>query len=100
MAAGLYGWGRHHVNHVHPRGWISSAYYVSVPDETASGKGKAGWLKFGEPPIRTAPELLPEKWVQPKAGMVVLFPSFLWHGTAPIHDGSVRVTAPFDVVPA
>lgn len=91
--------GGYHVNHLHPRGWISSSYYVSVPNETAAVEDKAGWLKFGEPPVKTHPVLEPEKWVQPKAGMVVLFPSFLWHGTEPIHDGSVRVTAPFDVVP-
>lgn len=93
------GGGGHHVNHVHPRGWISSSYYVFVPNETATGESKAGWIKFGEPPITTSPTLEPEKWVQPKPGMVVLFPSFFWHGTEPIHDGSVRVTAPFDVVP-
>lgn len=94
------GSGGHHVNHIHPKGWISSAYYVSVPDEVASGEDKAGWIKFGEPPFRTEPVLPAEHWIQPKAGMLVLFPSFLWHGTEPIHDGSVRVTAPFDVVPA
>jgi tetratricopeptide (TPR) repeat protein len=95
----LQGGGRH-VNHVHPEGWISSSYYVSVPPETRSGDDKAGWIKFSEPPFATIPESPPEKWVQPEAGLLVLFPSFLWHGTAPIHDGSVRVTAPFDAVPA
>jgi tetratricopeptide (TPR) repeat protein len=94
----LYGGGRH-VNHVHPEGWISSAYYVSVPEETKTASNKAGWIKFGEPPYDTLPPSPPEKWIQPEAGMLVLFPSFVWHGTEPIHDGSVRVTAPFDVVP-
>ena len=94
------GSGGHHVNHIHPKGWISSAYYVSVPEEVASGEDKGGWIKFGEPPFRTEPVLPAEHWVQPKAGMLVLFPSFLWHGTEPIHDGSFRVTAPFDLVPA
>ena len=90
------GW---HVNHVHPEGWISSAYYVSVPPEVDEGDGKAGWIKFGEPPFRTEPPTPAQKWVKPHAGLVVLFPSFLWHGTEAIGDGSVRVTAPFDVVP-
>ena len=90
------GW---HVNHVHPEGWISSSYYVSVPEETRSGDGKAGWIKFGEPPFQTSPETPPQKWIRPEAGLLVLFPSFLWHGTAAIHDDSVRVTAPFDAVP-
>ncbi len=95
----LHGRGRH-VNHVHPEGWISSAYYVAVPEEVEAGTGKAGWIKFGEPPFRSTPPTLPQKWLKPTAGMLVLFPSFLWHGTEAIGDDSVRVTAPFDVVPA
>jgi tetratricopeptide (TPR) repeat protein len=90
------GW---HVNHVHPEGWISSSYYVSIPEETRSGDDKAGWIKFGEPPFETVPPTPPQKWIRPEAGLLVLFPSFLWHGTAPIHGDSVRVTAPFDAVP-
>ena len=91
------GW---HVNHVHPEGWISSAYYVAVPEETTtSADDKSGWIKFGEPPFETDPPTPPQKWICPKAGVLVLFPSFMWHGTVPIHDGSVRVTAPFDAVP-
>jgi len=95
----LHGGGRH-VNHVHPEGWISSSYYVSVPDETKTDSNRAGWIKFAEPPFETSPPSAAEKWICPEAGMLVLFPSFLWHGTEPIHDGAVRVTAPFDVVPA
>lgn len=95
----LHGGGRH-VNHVHPEGWISSSYYVSVPEETRTDSGRAGWIKFAEPPFESSPASPPEKWIRPEAGMLVLFPSFLWHGTEPIHDGSVRVTAPFDVIPA
>lgn len=94
----LFGGGRH-INHVHPEGWISSAYYVSVPAETDSDENMAGWIKFGEPPFRTTPPNPPEKWIRPEAGMLVLFPSFLWHGTKPIRSDSVRVTAPFDAVP-
>jgi hypothetical protein len=89
-----------HVNHMHPEGWISSAYCVAVPDEVPDESGKAGWIKFGEPPFKSTPPTPPQKWVQPSAGLLVLFPSFLCHGTSPIKDDSVRVTAPFDVVPA
>jgi hypothetical protein len=95
----LQGGGRH-VNHVHPEGWISSAYYVSVPEETRQDDSRAGWIKFGEPPYVTSPPSGPEKWIRPEAGLLVLFPSFLWHGTEAIDDGSTRVTAPFDAVPA
>lgn len=89
--------GGHHVNHVHPEGWISSAYYVAVPDQQT---GKGGWIKFGEPPFQTEPALDPLKWIEPKPGLLALFPSYMWHGTHPIGDGGPRITAPFDVVPA
>ncbi|MEM7494441.1 MAG: putative 2OG-Fe(II) oxygenase [Pseudomonadota bacterium] len=94
----LIGGGRH-VNHIHSEGWISSAYYASVPAETRSGDSKSGWIKFAEPPFQTQPETPPQKWIQPEAGLLVLFPSYLWHGTEPINGTSERVTAPFDVVP-
>ena len=95
----LHGGGRH-VNHVHPNGWISSAYYAVVPEETFTGEGKAGWIKFGQPPFATEPPSPPQKWVQPRPGLLMLFPAFLWHGTEPILDGSTRITAAFDAVPA
>lgn len=91
--------GGNHVNHIHSEGWISSAYYASVPPETRAGDSKAGWIKFGEPPFPTRTDTSPQKWIQPEAGILVLFPSYLWHGTEPISGNATRVTAPFDVVP-
>jgi len=88
-----------HTNHVHPKGWISSAYYVDVPDVARDEAAKQGWLKFGEPnfeagfaePIRRA--------VQPLGGRLVLFPSYMWHGTVPFRSQSTRTTIAFDVLP-
>ena len=91
--------GGNHVNQFHPEGWISSSYYVSVPEETNDASRRADWIKFGEPPYPTRPASLPLKWVQSKAGTLVLFPSYMWHGTEPIDEGSTRITAPFDIVP-
>ncbi|HEX6396148.1 MAG TPA: putative 2OG-Fe(II) oxygenase, partial [Steroidobacteraceae bacterium] len=90
--------GGFHMNHVHPRGWLSSAYYVSLPD-VRDADTRAGWLKFGEPGIKL-PRCGPEHFVQPAAGMLVLFPSYLWHGTVPFAAGDPRLTAAFDVVPS
>ena len=89
--------GGHHVNHVHPAGWISSSYYVALPDAVAGNAQHEGWIKFGEPP-RPMPTCGIEKLVEPKVGSLVLFPSYMWHGTIPISSGE-RLTAPFDVVP-
>jgi tetratricopeptide (TPR) repeat protein len=90
--------GGFHIDHVHPRGWLSSAYYVDLPD-VSDADSRAGWLKFGEAPMRI-PGCGPEHFVRPAAGMLVLFPSYLWHGTVPFATGRPRLTAAFDVVPA
>ncbi len=90
--------GGFHTNHVHPQGWLSSAYYIEVPDVVADDTSREGWLKFGEPglPIAGCP---PDHFVKPAAGMLVLFPSYLWHGTVAFSEGGRRLTAAFDVVP-
>ena len=90
--------GGHHVNHVHPEGWISSAYYAQVPAEVADAHLRSGWVKFGEPNVPT-PGAPPAHFVQPHAGRLVLFPSYMWHGTLPIHGDEPRVTVAFDAVP-
>ena len=87
--------GGFHVDHVHPQGWLSSAYYVELPEAAAS---REGWLKFGEPGVRIE-GCAAEHFVQPELGLLVLFPSYFWHGTVPFHEGS-RLTAAFDVSPA
>ena len=86
------------MNHVHPKGWISSAYYVSVPPEVQDAKARSGWLKFGEPRYPT-PSLAAEFAVQPEPGMLVLFPSYLWHGTTAIFGETPRTTIAFDALP-
>lgn len=85
-------------NHVHDRGWISSAYYVSLLPKELRINPKAGWLKFGEP-NRPVANCTPERFIEPKLGTLVLFPSYFWHGTVPF-EGSERLSAAFDVAPA
>lgn len=89
--------GGFHTSHVHPQGWISSAYYVEVPEDVA-GDERAGWLAFGEV-TPAAPGCGAQHFVRPEPGMLVLFPSFFWHGTVPFTRGARRLTAAFDVVP-
>jgi Flp pilus assembly protein TadD len=87
-----------HVNHIHPQGWISSAYYVAVPEEVRDPSVKSGWIKFGEPRF-AHPNVGPAHFVQPRAGRLVLFPSYMWHGTNPIRGAEQRLTVAFDAVP-
>ena len=90
--------GGFHVNHIHPEGWVSSAYYASVPDEVDDSTLRSGWLKFGEPRF-AVPGLAPFLEVQPRPGRLVLFPSYLWHGTHALRGDAPRMSVPFDAVP-
>ena len=86
-----------HVDHVHPMGWLSSALYVDLPKAVDSGR--EGWIKFGEPGVPTAVPLAAEHVLKPQAGMLALFPSYMWHGTIPFGGDEPRLTIAFDVVP-
>jgi hypothetical protein len=89
-----------HVNHTHPRGWISSCYYVGVPEVTKDESQRQGWIKFGESSFEHLLEKNPaRRAVQPVPGRLVLFPSYMWHGTNPFHAPTTRTTIAFDVVP-
>jgi tetratricopeptide (TPR) repeat protein len=89
--------GGYQPNHVHDRGWISSAYFVSVLPGERPKDPRAGWLKFGEP-NRPPAGCGPEKFVEPQPGMLVLFPSYIWHGTIPF-EGAERLSMAFDLIP-
>ncbi len=88
-----------HANHVHHQGWISSAYYVAVPDEVADETVKQGWLKFGESNMRLGARDKASRLVKPAVGKLALFPSYFWHGTVPFTSDATRLTVAFDVVP-
>lgn len=89
-----------HVDHVHPEGWLSSAFYVETPDSVLDSAERQGWIKFGEPGVPTKPRLPAEHFVRPEPGLLVLFPSYMWHGTVPFTSEESRMTIAFDVVPA
>ena len=84
-----------HVNHVHPAGWISSAFYVALPEAAMGGENHAGWLSIGEV-TELGLDLPPIRLIEPKPGRLVLFPSSQWHGTRPFAEGE-RLTVAFDV---
>jgi uncharacterized protein (TIGR02466 family) len=84
-----------HLNHVHKSGWISSAYYVALP----KANGEEGWLTFGAPPFDMGFSDPVRRKVEPKVGRLVLFPSYMWHGTTPFQSDEARTTIAFDVLP-
>ena len=97
----LTGGGGHHVPHFHGAGWLSSAYYAALPHAmtTAAADSTAGHIQFGSPPAVLGLDLPPRRIVRPEPGRLVLFPSYLWHGTLEFPGDGSRLTAAFDVVP-
>lgn len=89
-----------HRDHFHPEGWLSSAFYVETPDAALERADREGWIRFGQPPYPTRPALPAEHFVRPKPGRLVLFPSYMWHGTVPFTTDESRMTIAFDVQPA
>lgn len=87
-----------HANHIHPAGWLSSALYVALPPSLGDGNDRAGWLALGEPQSELGLGIEPARFIEPKPGRLVVFPSIMWHGTLPFPKGE-RVTVAFDVRP-
>ncbi|PZQ58714.1 MAG: hypothetical protein DI544_13560 [Sphingomonas taxi] len=90
--------GGYHTDHVHPAGWISSAFYVALPE--ADRAAPEGWLSLGRPGVPTRPSLPPSSRIAPAPGMLALFPSYMWHGTEPFGGERPRLTVAFDLLPA
>jgi uncharacterized protein (TIGR02466 family) len=86
--------------HIHAPGWLSGNYYVQLPSAIGNtAEDTAGWIEFGRPPASyplTRPPRV--RALQPRAGMMVLFPSYFVHRTIPFEaDGQQRVSIGFDV---
>ncbi|WP_341208951.1 putative 2OG-Fe(II) oxygenase [uncultured Sphingomonas sp.] len=86
----------HHVDHVHPAGWISSACYVALPDAQPGEPEQTGWLSLGDAPSLIGDALAPWQTIAPQPGRLVLFPSYMWHRTHPFAAGE-RLTVAFDI---
>lgn len=87
-----------HSNHVHPQGWLSACTYLTVPDSIhPADPQKAGWLKLGETSMALSERESIARSICPQPGMVVLFPSYVWHGTVPFAGNGHRMTAPCDI---
>lgn len=90
--------GGFHVAHVHPAGMLSSACYISLPETMGSEDPLEGALELGRPPEALNVDLPPLATIRPEEGKLVLFPSYMFHGTRPFGKGE-RLTVAFDVVP-
>lgn len=91
----------HQLPHTHPRGWLSGVYYARIPESVrAEDSDHAGWIEFGRPgPSFKCHSESPLRLVRPEEGLMVLFPSYLYHRTIPYHSEETRISIAFDVIP-
>lgn len=91
----------HQVSHIHRASWLSGVYYVSVPPiEGENVSAPPGAIRFGAPPREKWGETdIPIRVIIPRPGLLVLFPSFIYHETIPTVSSDLRVSYAFDVVP-
>jgi uncharacterized protein (TIGR02466 family) len=90
--------GGHQQEHIHNDGWISGVYYVSIPKEIENDKEKTGWLELGRVKENFLNDDYPKYTIKPQEGMIVLFPSYMWHKTIPIQGDEKRICLAFDIV--
>ena len=65
----------------------------------ANDDGTAGWIEFGRPywdfRIRGEPET---RLIEPEEGLMLLFPSYMFHRTLPFAGPGERISIAFDVL--
>lgn len=93
----------HQSAHIHNLGWMSGVYYVAIPaaDPGPEENPRAGWIEFNRPGYGI-PNPRGEagiKTIQPRPGMAILFPSYVWHGTIPFKSSGQRISIAFDLHP-
>ncbi|NND91976.1 MAG: hypothetical protein HKN42_14040 [Granulosicoccus sp.] len=111
----LQGWaninrtGDYHTLHNHPHSYLSGTYYVSTPEQALSDHHRSdlnpGEISFFDPrpqanmtAIAGDPQIDPEYRVQPEAGLILLWPSFLHHAVHPNFALEPRISVSFNVV--
>lgn len=92
--------GGYHANHIHPYGWLSAPSYISIPDEMNSNDpDKSGWLKLGETSLELGTRESIALELCPEPGQIIIFPSYIWHGTNKLISKQPRLTIPCDIMP-
>lgn len=82
--------------HIHPEGIVSGVYYLQVPtqEKTNSASSTSGCLLFKQTETKQS------QIIHPHEGLMVLFPSYFYHQTIPLHSNENRISIAFDVVRA
>ena len=111
----LHGWaninrlGDYHDLHNHPHSYLSGTYYVAVPSQKAEAGTRndlsPGAISFYDPrpqanmtAIRGDAQISPQYTIQPRPGMILMWPSFLHHLVHPNLARQERISISFNLV--
>jgi uncharacterized protein (TIGR02466 family) len=95
--------GSHHKIHNHPDCDWSGVYYVAVGVPDANAPAENGMIEFLDPrmgatlPGLSGPEALPKLRVPPEPGLMLLFPSWLYHYVNTFQGTGERISIAFNV---
>ena len=91
----------HQTGHIHNLGWLSGVYYVTLPPAVFEDDAdQAGWIEFNRPGYGIPDyDGVPLRATRPEEGMLVLFPSYVWHRTIPFDGVGERISVAFDLHP-
>ena len=107
IAVRLWGWGINmragdiNLQHVHPDAKVSGVYYVSTPPPREDSSAKEGAIMFADPRPGANMNRLPRFQrthitINPKPGLMVLFPSYYEHAVLPFRGPGVRICIAFN----
>lgn len=88
--------------HLHPTGYLSSVYYVRVPESVRTANDGRGSLQIGPCDQRTNGHRAcwGERLIKPVEGWLVIFPSHFFHDVIPTRTPDLRISVPLDLEPA
>ena len=92
--------GAYQVPHIHPSAWLSGVYYVRLPTAVEiDNPDHEGWIEFGRPywdfHTRAEPET---RLIKPEEGLMLMFPSYVFHRTVPFAGDEHRISIAFDIL--
>lgn len=91
--------GDYQSNHIHNLGWMSGVYYVDPPEFKSKQGINEGYIEFNRAGY-DLPHFGEDKdieLIKPENGMIVFFPSYVWHGTIPFTENKSKVSISFDI---
>lgn len=111
----LHGWaninrlGDYHDLHNHPHSYLSGTYYVAMPEQPPDAGSRSdltpGAISFYDPrpqanmtAIRDDGQISPQYSLQPRPGMMLLWPAFLMHLVHPNLSPDPRISVSFNIV--